>query len=110
MESYARVLFVQAGFPEPRINAPIGDEVHEWLLTGDLVWEEQRVVLEYQGSYHSSRAQRSRDANRAGVAMDHGATLVEVWAEDLFDVRRRRRLLLRVARILGLDLDRLTLP
>lgn len=109
MESYTRVLVVQAGFPEPRINVALGDEEHEWLLTGDLVWDEQRVVLEYQGSHHASRAQRSRDANRAGVAIDHGATLVEVWAEDLYDARRRCRLLLRVAQHLGVDPGTLTI-
>jgi hypothetical protein len=35
--------------------------------------------------------------------MDHGAVVIEVYAEDLFDARRRRRLLLRVARALHLD-------
>jgi hypothetical protein len=98
MESFTRILFVQAGFPEPRINVALGDEDGEWLLTGDLVWDDQRVVLEYQGLHHASRVQRSHDADRAGVAMDHGAVIIEAYAEDLFDARRRRRLLLRVAR------------
>ncbi|MGV8848562.1 MAG: hypothetical protein ACOH16_03355 [Propionibacteriaceae bacterium] len=108
MESFTRVLLVRAGFPEPRINVALGDEDGEWLLTGDLVWDDQRVVLEYQGLHHASRAQRSHDADRAGVAMDHGAVIIEAYAEDLFDARRRRRLLLRVARALHLDPSTLT--
>lgn len=103
MESFTRVLLVRAGFPEPRINVALGDDDGGWLLTGDLVWDDQRVVLEYQGLHHASRAQRSHDADRAGVAMDHGAVVIEVYAEDLFDARRRRRLMLRVARALHLD-------
>ncbi len=103
MESFTRVMLVQAGLPEPRINVAVGDADGGWLLTGDLVWDEHRVVLEYQGAHHATRSRRSLDADRAGVAMDHGAVIIEVFAEDLFDVRRRRRLLLRVARALHID-------
>ncbi len=109
MESFTRVMVVQAGLPEPRINVAVGDDDGGWLLTGDLVWDEQRVILEYQGVHHATRSRRSRDADRAAVAMDHGAVIIEVYAEDLFDARRRRRLLLRVARALRIDPDTLVI-
>ena len=103
METRTRLMFVLAGFPEPRLNATVHDSDGEWLLTGDLVWDEKRVVAEYQGSTHFPRASRSHDADRAAVALDHGARLFEVFSEDVFTRGRRRRLLLRVARALDLD-------
>jgi hypothetical protein len=102
-------MFVKAGIPEPRLNAAVSDADGEWLLTGDLVWEEKRVVAEYQGSTHFRLASRSHDADRAAVALDHGARLFEVFAEDVFIRGRRQRLLLRVARALDLDPGRLTI-
>ena len=52
METRTRLMFVKAGIPEPRLNAAVRDADGEWLLTGDLVWDEKRVVAEYQGSTH----------------------------------------------------------
>ena len=30
-------MFVDAGFPEPEVNAPVTDPAGEWLAEGDLV-------------------------------------------------------------------------
>jgi hypothetical protein len=109
METRTRLMFAKAGFPEPRLNAWVSDSDGGWLLTGDLVWDEKRVVAEYQGSTHFPLAARSQDADRAAVALDHGARLFEVFSEDVFSRGRRRRLLVRVARALDLDLARLTI-
>ena len=107
MESLSRLMFVRAGFPEPALNAPVLDREGGWLLTGDLVWEKQRVVAEYQGAVHAPISERSHDSDRMSAAFDEGVTLFELFAEDVFDRRRRVRCLLRVARALGLDTDRL---
>ncbi|MBI4901577.1 MAG: hypothetical protein HY829_14035 [Actinobacteria bacterium] len=107
MESLTRLLFIHAGFPEPRLNVTVSDDDGGWLLLGDLVWDEERVVVEYQGSTHADRQARSQDADRASVARDHGAQVFEVFAEDLFETHRRQRLLVRVARALKLDLGSL---
>ena len=109
METRTRLMFVRAGFPEPRLNAAVSDPDGEWLLTGDLVWDDKRVVAEYQGSSHFPLVSRSHDSDRAAVALDHGARLFEVFAEDVFIRGRRRRLLLRVARALDLDPGHLTI-
>ncbi|MBM6402405.1 hypothetical protein [Phycicoccus sonneratiae] len=102
-ESRARLMFVRAGFPEPEVNAVVTDRAGGWLLEGDLVWREQRVVGEYQGAVHASRRRRSADAHRSGLARDEGWTLLELWSEDLDAGPRRRTTLLRFARALGLD-------
>jgi hypothetical protein len=109
METRTRLMFVNAGFPEPRLNAAVRDSDGGWLLTGDLVWDEKRVVAEYQGSTHFARGSRSHDADRSGVALDHGARLFDVFSEDVFHRARRRRLLLRVARALDVDPARLVI-
>lgn len=109
MESLTRLLFVHAGFPEPRLNVTAADGAGGWLLTGDLVWDDEHVVVEYQGFVHADRRARSGDADRASVARDHGVQVFEVFAEDLYEPHRRRRLLLRVARALRLDPDTLRL-
>ncbi len=103
METLTRLMFVRAGFPEPAINAPVLDGGGGWLLTGDLVWEKQRVVAEYQGATHAPISERSHDADRISVAVDEGVKMFELFAEDVFDRRRRTRCLRRVARALDLD-------
>ncbi len=105
MESRARLMFVRAGFPEPEVNRPVLDAAGGWLLEGDLVWREQRVVGEYQGADHADRRRRSADAHRAGLARDEDWTVLELWAEDVRVAPRRRTTLRRFARALGLDLS-----
>ncbi len=103
MESRARLMFVRAGFPEPEVNQPVRDAAGGWLLEGDLLWREQRVVGEYQGGDHANRRRRSADAHRAGLARDEDWTVLELWAEDVWVAPRRRTTLRRYARALGLS-------
>ena len=103
MESRARLMFVRAGFPEPEVNRDVHGRDGGWLLEGDLVWEEHRVVGEYQGRDHGSIKQRSYDARRQSVAHDQGWTVLEIYSEDVFQRPRRQECLKRFARALGLD-------
>lgn len=108
METRARLVFVRAGIPEPAVNQPVADVNGEWLLEGDLVWQEQRVIGEYQGEHHADRRRHSDDAFRRELAHDAGYRVIEVWAEDVYLRPRRIALLIRVARALGInprDLD-----
>ncbi|MGG5259562.1 hypothetical protein [Phycicoccus avicenniae] len=103
MESRARLMFVHTGFPEPAVNAPLTDRAGEWLADGDLVWEEQRVVGEYQGAHHASRRRRSADSSRQAGLAEEDWTVLEIWAEDVLVGGRRTACLLRFARELGID-------
>lgn len=107
METRARLMFVRAGFPEPEVNVPVFDNDGFWMLEGDLVWRDQRVVGEYQGRDHASIRRRSYDANRSAVAEDHGWRVLEIYADDVYRPPRRVACLGRFARALGLDVDRL---
>lgn len=103
METRARLMFVEAGFPEPEVNAPLTDAAGEWLAEGDLVWRRQRVVGEYQGEQHADRRRRSADAFRQGLLESHDWQVKELWAEDLHRGPRRRSTLTRFAEALDLD-------
>jgi hypothetical protein len=103
MESRTRLMFVRAGFPEPEVNAEVLDAHGGWLLEGDLLWREQRVIGEYQGADHASIKRRSADASRATVAEAEGYRTLEIFAEDVYRGARRRACLTRFARALLLD-------
>ena len=103
METRARLMFHRAGFPEPELNALVSFDDGGWLLEGDLVWRDHRVIGEYQGRDHASIARRSYDASRAGLAYDEGWTLLELYAEDVFRAPRRRATLRRFATAMSLD-------
>ena len=107
METRARLMFHRAGFPEPQLNASVYFDDGGWLLDGDLVWREQRVIGEYQGRDHASIRRRSYDASRAGLAHDEGWTLLELYAEDVYRAPRRRDTLRRFGAAMGLDLEAL---
>jgi len=103
METRARLMFVDAGFPEPEVNAPLTDAAGEWLAEGDLVWRRQRLVGEYQGEHHADRHRRSADAFRQSLVEGHGWRVKELWAEDLHRGPRRRWTLSSFATALDLD-------
>ena len=103
MESRARLMFVHARFPEPAVNVDIlARDGGGWLAEGDLVWEREKVVAEYQGEHHAARRQRSLDSARMILLHEQGWAVHEMWAEDLRPPRRGD-LLRRVARSLGLQ-------
>jgi hypothetical protein len=103
METRARLMFLRAGLPEPRVNLAVHGANGQWLLEGDLVWQAQCVVGEYQGRDHASIRQRSYDENRRALAEDEGWTVLEVYAEDVFRPARRAACVDRFARALGVD-------
>jgi broad specificity phosphatase PhoE len=105
METRVRLVFLAAGFPEPRLNAAVRDQAGGWLLEGDLVWEKERVVGEYQGEQHAALRQRAVDAQRRHLAEDAGWTVLEIFHEDVVRPARRHTLLQRFARALGLPAE-----
>ena len=103
METRARLMFMRAGFPEPQVNKDVFHRDGGWLLEGDLVWESERVVGEYQGSDHASIRQRSYDSSRNALAGDEDWLVLEIYAEDVYRPARRVACLTRFAKALDLD-------
>ena len=100
METRARLMFVEPAFPSrrstPRCWTPHGG----WLLEGDLVWREQRVVGEYQGSDHALDHATQRRCVTVTTAAAEGYRILEIYAEDVYRGARRRACLTRFARAL----------
>lgn len=82
-ETLCRLLLVEAGLPEPKLNIPI-------LLPGgvvipdrDLVYPAQKVVVEYQGSSHEEPKRAARDRYHAEILREAGWEVVPIFKDDL---------------------------
>ena len=107
MESYARCVLVTEGLPEPSLNLAIASEVdHTTVGIGDLVWRSRsyrnKVVGEYNGASHESHSAREIDNTKRLRLEDDGWRVVEIYARDVFQPSRRRRLTRRIAEWLGM--------
>jgi hypothetical protein len=83
-ETRLRLLVVAAGLPEfvPNLDVHAADG-SGWICRSDLVLEEARTVLEYDGDVHAARARRRRDAARRELLDHHGWRVVVATADDL---------------------------
>jgi very-short-patch-repair endonuclease len=90
LESWTRAIVIDAGLPAPELQVRIQDPVDGWHCRVDMLWREQRVVLEADGKikYASATARGN-----------------ELWAEKRRQ-ERLERLGYRVVRVLWDDLER----
>ncbi|WP_299441265.1 hypothetical protein [uncultured Phycicoccus sp.] len=86
METRARLVLHDAGFPEPEVGGAVYAAGGGWLAEGDLVWRAPRVIGEYQGEVHGSRAARSADAYRQGCSATRGGPFWSCSARTCPDV------------------------
>jgi len=109
-ETLARLMLVRCGLPEPKLNQAVISSSGELLGVTDLLWEEQRVVGEYQGQeFHDGEQQRERDGVRYdGFAAD-AWTVEQIWQADMADVGARHACVMRFADALGVDASALEL-
>lgn len=112
-ETLTRLMLVRCGLPEPLLGRAVISSDGDFLGVADLLWEEERVVGEYQGeAFHDAPAERKRDAwRRRGFERRGGYRVEEVWRSDLSTTPDRRTCVLRFATALGvptsaLDLDK----
>jgi len=95
-ETLLRLLLLDAGLPEPRLNAEV--QLRDGRIAiPDLSWPIDRVAVEYDGWWHAG--QSDRDADRHERLVDAGWLVVHVRKHELF--REPERVVRRV-------LDRLT--
>lgn len=81
-ESLARTVLVSGGVPAPRCNADVlwrGG----WLARVDLLWEREKVIVEYDGIVHLTEAQRRSDAARRNLLQEAGYLVIVFTARDL---------------------------
>lgn len=115
METRARLMFHRGGLPAPELNVDVefddggGQGAAGWMLEGDFVWREQRVIGEYQGKHHKDIRQRAIDVSRRHLAEDEGWTFVEIFAGDVYTRPKRIAMLRRLGRELGVPTSTLNL-
>lgn len=94
-ESIVRVVAVRAGIRGLRANYEIKDARGAIIARADLCFPENRVIIEYQGDYHRSEAERwRRDRTRVARLAAAGWHVIEIAADELVD----RRMLLQLIR------------
>jgi hypothetical protein len=82
-ETTLRLLLVRSGLPEPEVNSVIvltdGEPTH-----GDLVYREQRVLVEYDGRHHATDPRQfALDVLRHESLATSGWTIIRVLAAHL---------------------------
>jgi len=90
-ESMVRVILTQAGLPAPTPQLVMRSDSGEFIARGDLVYEEAKIVIEYDGEHHLTREQQDSDANRRHRLALHGWLVVTLTPGDLRDPRRAVR-------------------
>lgn len=98
-ESRLRVLLALGGLPAPRVNRVVVATEQGARYRPDFTFAVERVILEYQGDYHRTKAQWRADMTRRTRLEATGWRVVELNADDLGNpvelCARVRRLLAR---------------
>lgn len=81
-ESLARTVLLSGGVPAPRCNANVSWR-GGWLARVDLLWEPEKVIVEYDGIVHLTEAQRRSDAARRNLLQEAGYLVIVFTARDL---------------------------
>lgn len=82
-ETLCRLLLVEAGLPEPALNIPIPLPGGIVVPDRDLVYPDQKVVVEYQGSSHEEPQRAARDRYHAENLREEGWEVVPIYKDDL---------------------------
>ncbi len=91
-ETRLRLLLLEAGCPEPEVNGIV--PTSRGAFHGDLVFRDQRVIVEYDGEQHrTDDRQYSIDGDRLDAIMAAGWRVIRV---DKRLIRRREELVARI--------------
>jgi hypothetical protein len=85
-ESRVRWMLVSEGLPEPALNSDIRDSAGRFLARGDIVYDEFKVLVEYDGWHHERDAvQRQHDHLRRERLEGNGWRVIVITAADMVD-------------------------
>lgn len=89
-ETQLRMDLIAAGLPEPEVNPPIFDREGRLIGYGDLVFREQKVIVEYDGEQHRTDSQQyARDVDRLNLLARSGWLVIRVNRSHRGAARRR---------------------
>jgi hypothetical protein len=83
METRVRVLIVRSGLPRPQCQIEIRDAAGNFVARADLGYETERVIVEYDGTFHWE--QRRADDRRRHAMRELGWTVIVVSREDYYE-------------------------
>ncbi|AZC13950.1 DUF559 domain-containing protein [Microbacterium sp. ABRD28] len=84
-ETWARLLLVDAGLPEPVTDHDVYGAAGEFLGCVDLAYPELRIAIEYEGDQHrTDAAQWQRDLEKHERLTDAGWRVIRVARDQLF--------------------------
>ena len=81
-ETRLRLALLDAGLPEPRLQAQLVSPAGE-RTDADMVVERSRVALHYDGGHHRTPEQQRRDARRDRLWQEAGHLSITVMGADL---------------------------
>lgn len=90
-ESILRVTLIAAGLPAPIPQVVIRSAAGTFIARGDLVYEDERIVIEYDGEHHLTPEQQAKDADRRHRLALEGWLVITLTRYDLRDPRRAVR-------------------
>ena len=82
-ESLTRLLLIDAGLPSPDTQVHVFDERGGFIARCDLGWRKWKVIVEYDGEDHWTRARRANDIERYALLEELGWMVVRVGADLL---------------------------
>lgn len=82
METRLRMLLVLAGLPRPQVQVPLCDNDGRWLGRPDLLYRDQRLGIEYDGSNHRERL--VDDNRRQNRLIGSGFRILRFTAADVY--------------------------
>lgn len=90
-ESILRITLISAGLPAPTPQVVIRSASGTFIARGDLVYEDERIVIEYDGEHHLTPEQQAKDADRRHRLALEGWLVITITRYDLRDPRHAIR-------------------
>lgn len=81
-ETWLRLLLIRAGFPRPRTQIPVYDDVGRQRYRLDMGWEDVMIAVEYDGELHRLPSRLGKDIVRSEFIAYRGWTHIRVVAGD----------------------------
>lgn len=85
LETWVRLILVDAGLPEPELNYDAFDDAGHFLGCIDLAYPELKIAIEYEGAHHWRTAEQfQRDIDRLNRLVEAGWRIVRLTGSHVF--------------------------
>lgn len=85
LETWVRLILVDAGLPEPALNVDAYDDDGRFLGCVDLAYPDLKIAIEYEGAHHWQTAEQIRhDIDRLGRLVENGWRIARLTKHHVF--------------------------